>query len=117
MIVRRWLDRATLLAGRDMRLGVLAERLASVHGSATAVTDPDGLHLTFEQAAAQVDLWAGGLAARIAPGDRVVLSVPNGYALLLLCLAVSRAGGIPVPVNARMRGDEIDPPLSTEHPT
>ena len=108
VIVRRWLDRATLLAGRDMRLGVLAERLASVHGSAMAVTDPDGLHLTFEEVAAQVARLAGGVAARIEPGDRVVLSVPNGYGLLLLCLAVSRAGGIPVPVNARMRADEID---------
>ena len=108
MIVRRWLDRATLLAGRDMRLGILAERLASVHGSAPMVTEPDGLELTFEQAAAQVERWAGGVAARITPGDRVVLSVPNGYALLLLCLAVSRAGGIPVPVNARMRPEEIE---------
>ena len=92
-----------------MRLGVLAERLASVHGSARMVTEPDGaLDLTFEQASDLVNRWAGGIAARIGPGDRVVLAVPNGYALLLLCLAVSRAGGIAVPVNARMRGDEIE---------
>lgn len=91
-----------------MRLGVLAERLASVHGSARMVTEPDGgLEVTFAEASALVDRWAGGVAARIEPGDRVVLAVPNGYALLLLCLAVSRAGGIPVPVNARMRGDEV----------
>ena len=91
-----------------MRLGVLAERLASVHGSAPMVTEPDGgMTLTFSQASEVVNRWAGGVAARIAPGDRVVLAVPNGYALLLLCLAVSRAGGIPVPVNSRMRGDEV----------
>jgi len=34
--------------------------------------------------------------------------MPNGYDLLLACLAVSRAGCVPVPVNARMRSDEIE---------
>jgi acyl-CoA synthetase (AMP-forming)/AMP-acid ligase II len=48
------------------------------------------------------------VAASISVGDRVVLAVPNGYDLLLLCLAVSRAGGIAVPVNNRMRPDEVD---------
>jgi acyl-CoA synthetase (AMP-forming)/AMP-acid ligase II len=113
---RRFFDRATLLAGRDQRLGVLAERLASVHGSARMVTEPGdgrdpsdpGRTLTFEEAAALVDRWAGAVAAKISAGDRVVLAVPNGYSLLLLCLAVSRAGGIPVPVNGRMRDEEIE---------
>src|SRR4051812_27696927 len=92
-----------------MRLGVLAERLASVHGASPMVTEPDGgLTVTFEEASRLVDRWAGGVAARISSGDRVVLAVPNGYSLLLLCLAVSRAGGIAVPVNARMRGDEVE---------
>jgi acyl-CoA synthetase (AMP-forming)/AMP-acid ligase II len=106
-MIRSWLDRASLVAGRDMRLGVLAERLASVHGSGRMVEEP-GRVLTFRQAADLVDGWAGGVAAAVTPGDRVVLAVPNGYDLLLLCLAVSRAGAIPVPVNSRMRGEEID---------
>jgi acyl-CoA synthetase (AMP-forming)/AMP-acid ligase II len=106
-IAHRFFDHVRLVAGRDQRLGLLAERLASVHGSAPMVTEPGGLDLTFEQAADLVDRWAGGVAPQIAPGDRVVLAVPNGYGLLLLCLAVARAGGIPVPVNARMRPDEV----------
>jgi acyl-coenzyme A synthetase/AMP-(fatty) acid ligase len=105
--LRRILDRATLVAGRDLRLGVLAERLASVHGGSPMVAEPSGRTLTFLQAAEQVDRWAGAVAGQIAAGDRVVLAVPNDYALLLACMAVARAGGIPVPVNGRMRGDEI----------
>src|SRR4051812_761361 len=106
-LAKRFLDRVNLVAGRDQRLGVLAERLASVHGSSLMVTEPGGTDLTFDDAAALVDRWAGAVAAKITAGDRVVLAVPNRYSLLLLCLAVSRAGGIPVPVNARMRPDEI----------
>ncbi|HYD11011.1 MAG TPA: AMP-binding protein, partial [Acidimicrobiales bacterium] len=117
-LVRSFLDRAALVTGRDARLGTLAARLGSVHGSALMVDEApgvqgggprsDGRRLTFAQAAALVDRWAAGVAARIGVGDRVVLVVPNGYDLFLLCLAVSRAGGVPVPVNARMRGDEIE---------
>ena len=44
--------------------------------------------------------WAGGIAAQVEPGDRVVVATPNGYEQLLLCLAASRAGAVPVPVNA-----------------
>jgi acyl-CoA synthetase (AMP-forming)/AMP-acid ligase II len=108
-VIRRLLDRATLVAGRDMRLGTLAERLASVHGPVAMMEEagPTGRALTFPQAAALVDGWAGAVAASISVGDRVVVAVPNGYDLLLLCLAVSRAGGIAVPVNNRMRADEI----------
>ncbi|HVM54059.1 MAG TPA: AMP-binding protein [Acidimicrobiales bacterium] len=106
--MRKILDRAALATGRDQRLGLLAGRLASVHGGAPMVSEPSGWTLTFEQAAERVDRWAGAVAARAGAGDRVVLAVPNGYDLLLLCLAVSRAGGVPVPVNARMRGEEIE---------
>jgi len=106
--IRSFLDRAALVAGRDARLGTLAARLGSVHGSARMVEEPSGRTLTFADAAELVDRWAAGVAARIAVGDRVVLVVPNGYDLFLLCLAVSRAGGVPVPVNDRMREDEVE---------
>jgi acyl-CoA synthetase (AMP-forming)/AMP-acid ligase II len=107
-LLRRILDRTLLVSGRDQRLGVLAERLASVHGRAVMVEEPGVRTLTFEQAADLVDRLAGAIAERIDRGDRVVLAVPNGYDVLLLCMAASRAGGVPVPVNARMRDDEID---------
>jgi acyl-CoA synthetase (AMP-forming)/AMP-acid ligase II len=108
MTLRRWLDRAALAAGRDQRLGLLAERLASVHGDARMVTEAGRFELTFRDAADLVDRWAARVASSVDPGDRVVLSMPNGYHLLLACMAVSRAGAIPVPVNERMRDDEVD---------
>jgi acyl-CoA synthetase (AMP-forming)/AMP-acid ligase II len=104
------LRRAAFATGRDLVLGTVVERLAGIHGDARLVTQPGRktLELTYVQAAELVAEWAGGVAERIRPGDRVVVAVPNGYELLLLCLAVSRAGGVPVPVNARMRPEEIE---------
>ena len=104
------LRRAAFATRRDLVLGTVVERLAGIHGDARLVTQPGrkALELTYVQAADLVSVWAGGIAERIRPGDRVVVAVPNGYELLLLCLAVSRAGGVPVPVNARMRPEEIE---------
>jgi long-chain acyl-CoA synthetase len=102
--------RAALVGGRRLVLGTVTERLATVHGDARLVEQPGRapLRLTYDDAAALVGRWSGGIAARAAPGDRVVVAVPNGYEVLLLCLAVSRAGGVPVPVHARMRPEEIE---------
>jgi long-chain acyl-CoA synthetase len=104
------LRRAAFATGRDLVLGTVMERLAAIHGDARLVTQPGRrpFELTYRRAAELVAEWGGGVAERIRPGDRVVVAVPNGYEVLLLCLAVSRAGGVPVPVNARMRPEEID---------
>jgi acyl-coenzyme A synthetase/AMP-(fatty) acid ligase len=104
------LRRAAFATGRDLVLGTVMERLAGIHGDARLVTQPGRppFELTYVEAAEVVAWWGGNVAERIRPGDRVVVSVPNGYEVLLLCLAVSRAGGVPVPVNARMRPEEID---------
>lgn len=101
------LARARFVLSRDQTLGTIAERLAAIHGDRRLVAEPGGHERTYHQASAQVSEWAGGIAARIQPGDRVVLATPNAYDLLLACLAASRAGGIAVPVNAHMRPDEI----------
>ena len=55
-----------------------------------------------------VERWSGAIEAQVEPGDRVVLATPNGYRQLLATLAVARAGGVAVPVNAQMRPSEID---------
>lgn len=101
-------DRASLLIKRDHGLGTILERVARVHGDRRMVEEAgDGLKLTFNQASKRVNRWAGGIAAALAPGDRVVIATPNGYEMFLLALAASRAGAIPVPVNPRMRAQEI----------
>ncbi len=102
------LDRASLLLRRNQTLGTFMERLAKVHGGHRLVEESGGgLCLTYAQAAKRVRRWAGGIAAKVEPGDRVVIATSNGYEMVLLALAASRAGAIPVPVNPQMRDDEV----------
>jgi long-chain acyl-CoA synthetase len=105
-----WRDRIDLVRARDLTLGTLMERLARVHGDAPLVEEDgdDGLTLRYPEAADTVARWAGALQRRIEPGARVVVSLPNGYALFLVSLAAARAGGIAVPVNARMQPEEVE---------
>lgn len=102
-------ERLSFLLRRDHTLGNVMERLAAIHGSRHLVTEAaDGLDLTYKQAAKRVARWAGGIAARTEPGDVVVIATPNGYEQLLLCMAASRAGTLPAPVNDAMSRDEVD---------
>src|SRR5947208_6810498 len=104
----RALDRAALVVRRDHTLGTIMERLAKANGNRPMVEEAGGgLRLTYTQASKRVNRWAGGIAAKTEPGDRVVIATPNGYEMLLLSLATARAGAIPVPVNAQMRTDEV----------
>jgi len=99
---------AVMLVRRDHTLGTLLERLAGLRGDLVLAEEADGgPHLTVREAADLVAAWAGGIAAMAAPGDVVVIAAPNGYEQLLLCLAASRAGVVPAPVNDQMRPDEI----------
>jgi long-chain acyl-CoA synthetase len=104
----RSLRRVELALRRDETLGSIMQHLAEIHGGTRLVEEADGgLRITYEQAAKRVHRWAGGIAERTDLGDRVVIASPNGYEQFLLCLAASRAGGIPVPINAQMRPDEV----------
>jgi acyl-CoA synthetase (AMP-forming)/AMP-acid ligase II len=101
-------DRASLLIKRDHTLGTILERIAKVHGDRRMVEEAgDGMRLTFNEASKRVNRWAGGIAAKAEPGERVVIATENGYEMMLLALAASRAGTIPVPVNPQMRPDEV----------
>jgi acyl-CoA synthetase (AMP-forming)/AMP-acid ligase II len=111
--MNRAVERVRLLLAGDLTLGTFLDRLAAVHGDRRLVEEAteDGessLRLTYTQAADLVARRAAGLAGAIAPGERVVIATPNGYDVLLLILAVSRAGGVAVPVNPQMRPAEID---------
>lgn len=103
------LHRTGLYLGRHgLTLGVVMDRLAQASGDRRLVQEAGAGSLTYREAAERVGRFAGGIAGRIRPGDRVVVAVPNGYDLFLLVLAVCRAGGVAVPVNPRMRPAEID---------
>lgn len=102
-------DRLDVARGRELTLGVLLDRLAALHGDRRLVEEADGaLTVSFAEAAALVDRWAGGVAAASEPGDRVVLATANGYEQFLLTLAVARAGRVPAPVNSQMSASEVD---------
>ncbi|MBA2280623.1 MAG: AMP-binding protein [Acidimicrobiia bacterium] len=101
--------RLSLAVKGDVTLGHVLERLAAHKGDRPLVEEADGgLCLTYAQAAKRVRRWGGGIAARVEPGERVVVATPNGYEMLLLCLAASRAGAIPVPLNPALTASEID---------
>lgn len=102
--------RARLVTGRDLTLATLFERLAVIHGDRRLVDElgPDPFTLTYRDAAALVARWSAVVAHQVEPGDRVVVATPSSYRVLLACAAAARAGAIPVPVNDRMRPDEVD---------
>ena len=101
--------RLTLAFKGDFTLGNVLERLADHNGDRRLVEESDGgMSLTYAQAAKRVRRWAGGVSHKAKPGDRVVVATPNGYEMLLLCLAASRAGTIPVPVNPQLTASEFD---------
>jgi acyl-CoA ligase (AMP-forming) (exosortase A-associated) len=56
---------------------------------------------------ALVDRAAAGLAARIAPGDRVALWLPKSVEMVVALFAVSRAGGVAVPVNPGLKVPQV----------
>jgi long-chain acyl-CoA synthetase len=99
--------RVRLLVDRRGTLGDLLERTATARPAQVLVDEAGGYQLDHEAAAARVDRFAGALAARIDPRDRVVLATANGYDQLLLSLAVMRAGAIAVPVNDQMTDAEV----------
>jgi acyl-CoA synthetase (AMP-forming)/AMP-acid ligase II len=101
-------DRIDLVRQRDLTLGTLLERMLEIHGDRRLVEEHgSGLVLTYGEAAERVARMAQGIKEKIDLGDAVVIAVPNGYELFLLCLAACRAGGRAVPVNPKMREAEI----------
>lgn len=108
-MIARAIARTRFAFRQGLTLGTVFEELAAIHGDRHLVHEHDtGVQLTYAQAARRVDRWAGAIAAEIEPGDRVVVATPNGYELLLLCLAAARAGGLAVPVNPQMRSHEVE---------
>lgn len=105
-----WLDRASLVVGRNVTLGTLMDRLAVIHGDNRLVTDISEPHgeLSYRQAAARVAAMSATVSGRTSAGDRVVLALPNGYDLWLASLAVSRAGALPVPLNDELTAKEVE---------
>jgi len=82
-------------------------RLDAVWGDRVLVIDGERSR-TCTELAADVERWAAALRPRVSAGSPVVIALPNSYDQFLACFAVSRAGGLAVPVNDQMTAVEID---------
>jgi acyl-CoA synthetase (AMP-forming)/AMP-acid ligase II len=100
-------DRLRLAQDRDLTLGTLASRLASAHGNQLLAVEGVSAQWTAVDVDRITARWSASLAEVLVPGDRVIVSLPNGYEFFLACLAVCRAGGVVVPVNDQTTADEL----------
>lgn len=74
------LKRMELVFRRGETLGTILSSLNEIHGERRLVEEAEGgLRITYHQANKRVLRWAGGIAQRTEPGDRVVIATPNGY--------------------------------------
>ncbi|MCO5314142.1 MAG: AMP-binding protein [Microthrixaceae bacterium] len=101
-------SRANAAFRQPFTLADFSDRVAAMWGPRQMVDEAGGYRATFTEAGAMVRVLSEVIAASCAPNERVVLAVPNSYDQFLLCLAVSRAGCLPVPVNSQMKPAEID---------
>ncbi|MFI0976778.1 AMP-binding protein [Streptomyces sp. NPDC021093] len=98
MTISDFLDRAEL--GFGSRPGVIDEPLQP------AVPVPDS---TYGQLGVRVRAWQAGLdALGVGEGERVAVVSHNSARLLELLFAVTMSGRICVPINFRLKPDEID---------
>jgi fatty-acyl-CoA synthase len=96
---RDWFEKVTL--------GALPERAARRWGPREALSFK-GRRATFAEVATGVDRVARGLLARgIGPGDKVALWMLNRPEWIEAAFAVMRIGAVLVPVNTRLRTDDV----------
>jgi fatty-acyl-CoA synthase len=96
---RDWFDHVTL--------GALPERAARRWGERDAISFR-GRRWTFAEVAAGVDRAARGLLALgIEPGDKVALWMLNRPEWIEIAFAVMRIGAVLVPINTRLRTDDV----------
>lgn len=80
----------------DRRLDSVLRDAAATWPDRTAVSDPAGAH-TFAELDALADRAAAGIAALgVAPGDRVLLQLPNSAEFAVALFGLLRAGAVPV---------------------
>ncbi|HEX2286364.1 MAG TPA: AMP-binding protein, partial [Mycobacterium sp.] len=80
----------------DQRVDSVLRNAAQAWPDRTAVIDPSGTN-TYAELDALADRAAAGLAAMgIAPGDRVLLQLPNSRRFALALFGLLRAGAVPV---------------------
>lgn len=103
------------IANRGFRLGSLFERAAARHPSNVLILDHDldvapqlGRRATIAEVAETVaDLASRLWAAKVRPGERVVVYKSNAFDIVLLACAVARVGAVPVLLSPKLDGDTV----------
>lgn len=81
----------------------------ATRGSTTAIALVEReREISYGALRAQVDAVASGLATHMRAGDRVAIWLPKTIETVVAMLAVSRAGGIMVPINPVLRGRQVE---------
>ncbi|PZQ50714.1 MAG: AMP-dependent synthetase [Rhodovulum sulfidophilum] len=92
----------------EARVSDLVFKAGQRFGDRTAVTLPGKRSFTFGEIDDLAGRFAGGLAARgVAPGDRVVLHLPNGWEWLAAYHGIARLGAVVVPANFLLSPEEV----------
>ncbi|MFF7181570.1 AMP-binding protein [Streptomyces sp. NPDC008121] len=100
------------IGNRGIRLGTLFERAASRHPANVVILDHDldiapglGRRMTVAEIADLIDDYASRLwAAKVRPGERVVVYKSDGFDITLLSCAIARVGAVPVLLSPKLDG-------------
>ena len=93
---------------QEETLGEGLRRWAEIHGDRVALTDHQG-ETSFGALDRRADRLAGGLyGLGIAPGDRVLVQLPNGVPFVALSFALFRLGAIPIFALPAQRLHDLD---------
>lgn len=103
------------IGNRGIRLGTLFERAASRHPANILILDHNldiapelGRRATVSEIADLVDDFASRLwAAKVRPGERVVVYKSDGFDIPLLACAIARIGAVPVLLSSTLNGETV----------
>ena len=86
----------------------LLVRAARIHPCGPALARGENVLANYAELAARVGRLAGGVAAKLAPGDRVALVMKNCPEYVELMFACWHAGLVVVPINAKLHPRELE---------
>ncbi|GAB3476716.1 class I adenylate-forming enzyme family protein [Amycolatopsis cihanbeyliensis] len=100
---------------RGIRLGTLFERAAARYPANFVVLDHDldiapevGRRMTVTEIANLIDDFASRFwAAKVRPGERVVIYKSNGFDISILACAIARIGAVPVLLSPKLDGTTV----------
>ncbi|MEU9335497.1 AMP-binding protein [Streptomyces sp. NPDC048290] len=103
------------IGNKGIRLGTLFERAAAKNPASLVVLDHDldiapdfARRSTLSEVASLVDDFASRLwAARVRPGERVVVHKSDGFDITLLACSVVRIGAVPVLLSSKLDGATV----------